>query len=182
MRELGRFDKSSLLLAFVERLREHGSWAGETHVQKAAYFLQQLLGVPLECEFVLYKHGPFSFDLRADLTAMQAGEFLRLKPQGQYGPSLVKGSRADQLIREFPEAPKQFANQIDFVAAKWGSKGVRELERLGTALYVTSKGINTVEERAQEIHRLKSHVSIPVAVEAVKEVDQMRTEAASVRA
>lgn len=181
MEQLGRFEKSSLLLNFVERLREHESWAGETHVQKAAYFLQEMLGVPLECEYVLYKHGPYSFDLRADLTAMQAGEFLKLQPRGGYGPSLVSGTRAEQLKREFPRAPERFAEQIEFVAATLGSKGVRDLERLGTALYVTLKGIKSVEERAQEINRLKPHVSISDAEAAVREVDAIAAESAKLK-
>lgn len=58
-----RLNRAAVLLNLVETLRSKGSWASETHFQKAAYFLQELLRVPLEFEFILYKHGPFSFGL-----------------------------------------------------------------------------------------------------------------------
>jgi hypothetical protein len=59
-----RLQRASILLTLNEELRRAGSWAGETHMQKATYFLQELTRIPLEFDFVLYKHGPFSFDLR----------------------------------------------------------------------------------------------------------------------
>jgi len=44
-------------------------------------FLQDLMRVPLELEFILYKHGPFSFDLRSELTSLRADELVKLEPQ-----------------------------------------------------------------------------------------------------
>ena len=55
--------RDAVLLSLVGEMINKGSWCGETHIQKAAYFLQVLLEVPLEFDFILYKHGPFSFDL-----------------------------------------------------------------------------------------------------------------------
>ena len=39
--------------------------------QKAVYFLQEIFDVPTGIEYILYKHGPYSFDLTADLTALR---------------------------------------------------------------------------------------------------------------
>lgn len=86
---MNRLKKDALLCELADQLRHSGSWCGETHVQKATYFLQELRRVPLEFEFVLYRHGPFSFDLRDELTAMRADGFLDLSERGPYGPSLV---------------------------------------------------------------------------------------------
>jgi len=52
---MNRFDKASLLVALTEKLRASGSWAGETHIQKAMYILETVLGVPAGFEFILYK-------------------------------------------------------------------------------------------------------------------------------
>jgi hypothetical protein len=62
-----RFENASLIVALVEKLRENRSWAGETHLQKATYVLKRVLGVPIEFRFILYKHGPFSFDYATKL-------------------------------------------------------------------------------------------------------------------
>src|ERR1017187_6331592 len=98
---MNRLQKYSVLLALNEELRSAGSWTGETHMQKATYFLQHLMGVPLGFDFILYKHGPFSFDLRDELTAMRAEGFLRLEPQHPYGPTLVTEEKSELLKHAF---------------------------------------------------------------------------------
>ena len=40
------FEQASVVLSLAESLRKRGSWTGETHVQKAMYFLQELLKFP----------------------------------------------------------------------------------------------------------------------------------------
>ena len=62
-----RLQRVAVLTKLTEKLHESGSWCGETHLQKAAYFLQELFNVLLVYEFILYKHGPFSFALRDEL-------------------------------------------------------------------------------------------------------------------
>ena len=53
-----------------------------------------------------------------------------------------------------------------------GRRGVAELERLSTALYVTvQQDEKSIESRAKRIHDLKPHVSVESAAEAVKELD-----------
>src|ERR1044071_9771598 len=87
--------RASLLVALNEQLRKAGSWAGETHMQKATYFLQEIMGVPLAFDFILYKHGPFSFELRDELTAMRAHGFVRLEPQYPFGPTLMTAEKSE---------------------------------------------------------------------------------------
>jgi len=169
-----RLQRDAVILSLIENLRTKGSWCGETHIQKATYFIQELSGVPLEFEFVLYKHGPYSFDLSDELTAMQADSVLKLQFQPYpYGPSYIHGG-SSKLIKElYPKTLKMYNPMVKFIADKLGGKGVAELERLATALYVTRK-INTdssIESRVQCIHKLKPHVSLDEARDAVRVVD-----------
>jgi hypothetical protein len=60
---------------------------------KLAYFSLDVLGVPLGFEFILYKHGPFSFDLSDEITAMRADALLQYQPRQPYGPSLFPNGR-----------------------------------------------------------------------------------------
>ncbi len=173
-----RLEGWAILLRLIETLRENGSWCGETHVQKATYFLKRLLNVPLEFDFILYKHGTYSFDLRAELTALRAYSILELEPHSQYGPSICPGDNAEQLEKHFARRADRYARKIKFVAEKFGSKGVVELERLSTALYVTlEEAKRPPEARASRIHQLKPHVSIEDARGAVAEIDGMVKEA-----
>jgi hypothetical protein len=85
----------SVLLELAIQLKRNGSWTGETHVQKAAFLLRELLDIPVGFDFVLYKHGPFSFDLREMLNEMEAERLIRLEEQAYpCGPKIVEESAA----------------------------------------------------------------------------------------
>lgn len=171
-----RLRRDALIVTLIEGLRKEGSWCGETHVQKTAYFLQELLGVPLEFDFILYKHGPYSFDLSAALTQMRADGIVKLIPKWPYGPSLEPDTVSELLKKLYPKTIKKYAGQIQFTTKELGQKNVAELERLGTALYVTleSTPAKKLESRAKRVHKLKPHVPEEKALEAVKELDSIR--------
>jgi hypothetical protein len=154
-------------------LRARGSWCGETHLQKAAFFLQELLRVQLGYEFVLYKHGPYSFDLHDELMALRADELLELRPQpAPYGPSLVPTAASAEFRERYPRTLGTYGPGIEFVSRALASKGVAELERLATALYLTLEAPETAAElRARRINELKPHVSVEEAQAAVTQVD-----------
>jgi len=173
-----RLQKAALLTALVEKLREAGSWCGETHVQKATYLLQELLDVPIGFNFIFYKHGPFSFDLRDELTAMRADGFLKLQTRAfPYGPSLVATERSGALQQLYRRTLDRYDKQLGFVAEKVGSKGVSDLEQLTTALYVTLEQLGRdTHERAKRIHELKPHVSVPESRATIEEFDAIKRE------
>ena len=83
-------NQANLILNLAVALRNNGSWAGETHIQKGSYFLDTLLNVPTGLNFILYKHGPFSFDLRELLTDMEAQGFIKWNSLPPYGHQLAK--------------------------------------------------------------------------------------------
>lgn len=174
MTDMERFEYASLIVALTEKLREHQSWAGETHLQKATYVLKRVLGVPIEFEFILYKHGPFSFDLRDEIGWMRSTRLLEWEVRSNfYGPSLRPGQLSPTLKRQFPVMPGRYSRQIDFVAQRFGGKNVAALERLTTAIYVTLDEDTPRHERARYINELKPHVSIPEAAAALVEADAL---------
>lgn len=173
--------RQAVLLQLVNAMSEHGSWCGETHVQKAAYFLKELTAIPLELDFILYKHGPFSFDLRDELTAMQADGLLQMRiQQPPYGPSLKPTNNGEELMRRWPVTLKRNHKRIEFVANRLGPLRVTELERLATALYVTKEdpGMDA-ETRAQRVIALKPHIFVMEARIAIDAIDDMIKECPS---
>lgn len=179
--KMNRLKQVVILASLIKKLREHGSWCGETHVQKAGYILQEVLGVPTCFEYILYKHGPFSFDMRDKLTAMRADGLLAIEPVPPYGPRLKVTPLMESLWERFPKTLGKYRQKIDFVAEQLGEKGVQELEQLATAIYVTLKDSNGVaaKERARELNRLKPHIEIEEALQAVNEADRILREASS---
>jgi hypothetical protein len=151
-------------------------------VQKAAYFLQEMLGVPLAFQFTLYKHGPFSFDLRDELSAMRADGLVSLRVQDpMYGPSIVPEPAADVLRERFPKTLKEHEPRIAFVASRVDRKAVAELERLATAFYVRQECRDQADPGAlaQRVHTLKPHVAVDQALPAVEAILDWAREAAT---
>jgi hypothetical protein len=77
-------------------------------------------------------------------------------------------------MERYPKTVGKFAKPVEFVAQRLGSKGVAELERVATALYVRKEmGTASASVRANRITELKQHISRPEAKAAVREVDKM---------
>lgn len=176
---MDRLRRAAILMRLIGDLRERGSWCGETHLQKAAFFLQELMEIPLEFDFILYKHGPFSFDLRDELTSLRADELIVLVPHRRYGPRISPTDRSEYIQRLFSKTLEKYGPRISFVAQKLGPNDVTDLEGLGTALFITKRmeAGASADERAELLIELKPHISRESAVPAVKAVDRIIREA-----
>jgi hypothetical protein len=174
-----RLERAVVLADLAEKMRAQGSWCGETHMQKAVYFLQELLRVPMGYGYILYKHGPFSFDLRDDISDFRVYDLFRLEPRPvPYGPTLRPTLHVGELKNRFSGFLKSFSSRLDYVAQALDGKGVAELERLATALFVS---VDSEEEspeiRAGRICELKPHVPVEHALAATRELDIIRERA-----
>ena len=172
---MDRLQRDTVLVLLIENLRDRGSWCGETHIQKATYFLQELCGVDLGFDFIMYKHGPYSFDLTGELTSMRADGFLEIVlQQPPYGPSLLPTPHSARLKQLYPRTLGKYACRVQRVAELLGGRGVAELERLATALYVWHEDRSRRESaatRAERMRELKPHISSEDARTAVNTVD-----------
>lgn len=172
---MNRVERMVLVTSTLEQLRDRGSWGGETHVQKAVYFLQSLMGKDVGYEFVLYKHGPFSFELRDDLNEMVAMKLLEVEPQSPYGPKLRETQAAKTLESKFPAVVDGCSSAVSFVADRLGQLDASELERVATAQLLLSEHQTESDDWvAEELTRVKPHVSKFDANLAVEKVRQFQ--------
>jgi len=166
----------ALLLELLEAMDKRGSWCGETHLQKAAYFLQEAANVPLDLDFVLYKHGPYSFELHEALGDMRARFLVDIKPQpAPYGPSLKASPSAQIVAKASSETVSTHKTQIESVAEKLSGHGAVDLERLATALYVL-RNYPGDEDQVGLMHQLKPHITAERAAEALAAVNNILQE------
>lgn len=163
--------RAAILTTLRDGLEARGSWAGETHMQKATFFLQEGAGVPLPFEFILYKFGPFSFDLRDELISFRAKHLMGIEIQDRYGPRLSTTDEGRALQERFPRTLDRFRPQIEVVTGFLNSKGVGELERLGTALMFQLENHDLDDESiAERICKVKPHVDEKAAIQSSAEV------------
>ncbi|MFO0840611.1 MAG: hypothetical protein U1D55_19045 [Phycisphaerae bacterium] len=141
--------------------------------------LQGLAGAETHFDFILYKHGPYSFELSDELSAMRADGLISLRVQAHgYGPTILTETAADKLIERFPKTTRRHAPLIEFVAAKLGCKTVVELERLATAFFVANEHDECSESAiGARVNRLKPHVEVEQARDAARTILAWRREA-----
>ena len=172
-------DRAVVQLALMEELAKHGSWCGETHIQKATFFLQELAKVPLGFTFIMYKYGPFSFDLRQELTAMRADQLARIEMKSNQCPALLPSDLYPRLRQLYPKELNKYSRQVSFIASRIGDRNVTELEKLGTALFVkiNSSSSANLKELIPRFCELKPHLSPADARQAFVEVDKISDDA-----
>ena len=164
----------SVIISLVDALQRRGSWCGETHIQKNAYFLSRLEPECFSYAFILYKHGPFSFELHDELTAMRARTFVTLEATFPYGSRIFVTDRGRTWKSENAAAVHRLEPTIEFIAKKLAGCGVATLERLATALFFTQENAST--QRVGRILEAKPHISSEQASAAVAEVDRILAE------
>lgn len=151
--------RSAIIIELIDKLNKAGSWTGETHIQKSTFFLQEFNKVPLNYDFILYKYGPYSFELSDDLAFLRADEYLELIPSPPYGASYQVRDRKSILSKFFKKEIEPFSKKIDTIATNIGIKQVTELEKLATILYIEKKlGIIKKEDVVAKVTELKPHI------------------------
>ena len=120
---MNRMQRAAVVVSLIKALKAKDSWCAETNVQKACFFRQELTGVPLDLEFVLYKYGPYSFALTDELTAMRADSILGLRVRDpKYGPCYVLGEFASPSLiairRQLGNVRTKFSSLLNSLEAR----------------------------------------------------------------
>lgn len=165
---------AALVLSLADQLIKHGSWCGETHLQKAMFFLDKYCSVPMEFEFVLYKHGPYSFDLHEKLSSLFALCLVENEIQPPYGPRIRLTSSGREYLAKHAGQLDGVDAKIHSVAAGFGKRGVMELEKLATALWVRLEMPQaSSREKAVRINAIKPHISVEEAEDALRQLESL---------
>lgn len=172
----------ALLTYLVERMNALGSWCGETHIQKSVFFLQELFETPLEYDYVIYRHGPYSFDLHDELTAMRANALVELEPnRAPYGPHFKPGSLAQGLGSRFSRTRKRYEERVNFIAQRIATREVVDLERIATAFFLGRERSDLNRDGLAElITKLKPHISREAALAGIEESRRIEQDASAI--
>jgi hypothetical protein len=153
------FKKHAFILEVIEGLHRQGSWTGKTHVQKALSLLRDKGEVNVPFGFVLYRHGPYSFDIQAELDEMRSYGAIEVEPNMQgYGVVLRSGNMAE-FVKKQTLLNHMEIKAIEDVCAFVDGRNVIELERIATASWIRKQEhYKTPEEVVNRLVQLKPHV------------------------
>ncbi len=175
---LNDWQRYVLILWLVQDIRAAAGWCGPHVLQKCAFFLQEMLGVPLDMNVIRYVYAPYSCDLSDDVSALLARRLLNLSHREPYGTDLALTEPASGVFT-LDEAGSVvgYRPAIHYVAERLGDKPYLELERLSMALWISQRQPDASrDELAQAIHRLVSRIEFSDAQEALDAVERMRVE------
>ena len=181
--------RHSLIARLVHHMAEEGSWCGRSHIHKTLYALQTLFPLPdlLKAEFLLYRHGMYSFELDSDLAQMEFYGALELEPQPPYGPHYRSDTAVTKFLADnYGKELEGWTQQLEFVAKRVSPLNVRELEALSTVMYLVAEAQGNAEQMDQNVQlsrarELKPHLSDNEIIEAQKRYVALRRDADGVR-
>ncbi len=163
--------RRGLICRLIATMRDRNSWAGETQIQKTVLFLQELMEVPLGYKFVIYKHGPYSFDLHRELGFMRSRLYIDIELRHPYGPSFCMGRWGE----EYAVASSEYDDAINFVSEKISIKTVRELESISTAFFMKQEDPGVEDQKIiNRICQIKPHIKSDEARKAVDGAERIR--------
>ncbi len=158
------YRKPALMLAVIRELRAQGSWTGKTHLQKSLFLLQATSQIDVPFSYVLYKHGPYSFEVESELEQMRSYAAVKFEPDpGGYGVVLTPGPGAEFVERGARLSVLEKV-QVERVCRFVGRRNVSDLERLTTAAWIrVHEGVQESRQVALRLNQLKPHVSLTVS-------------------
>jgi hypothetical protein len=152
------FEKHQCILTAVEALHAAGSWTGKTHVQKTLALASLALGEDLPFEFVLYRHGPYSFEVDGEINQMLTYDAIKMIPQPPYGAT-VKPAAGSDFPDAFGNASPETLKVISDIAKFVGSRNVTQLESLATAAWIRIRENVRIDEQVlRRLLELKPHL------------------------
>lgn len=152
-----RSERWDVVSSAVAALTKSGAHAWRTHLQKLLFFAEEWSALPTKpYAFVIHRFGPYAFDLDHDIADMQGFGVLQRESRYRLGASYSTSGDGPYTDRLKP-------------LADWlGKKTVQELEVLATAEFVRNREKKSV---AEEVMRLKPHVSRQAVRKALEELD-----------
>ena len=160
-----------LILLVLNCLKEHGSWAGKTHLIKTLYLLKALSKQKIPFDFILYKHGPYSFDIEDELAVMKSYSAIASDTIiNGYGESLIPGSNSS-ITEKRVKMDKKTKYEIQEICKLVGTKNVRELECLATITWIIKNDkIKDQQDVFNKLNYYKPHISDEEALTAFNKI------------
>jgi uncharacterized protein YwgA len=173
------FQNHALILEMIEQLNRWGGSSGKTHVQKGLFLLQAVRpSSSIPFLYVLYKHGPYSFQVEHELEEMKSYAAITSRPVLDYGFAFAPGLMAGFIhgkVRISDLQKRRIGKVCQFIS----QKSAAELERISTVAWIDRReGIKRKRPNVDRLVRLKPHVSPDLAEQAY---DQWKSFRRSIR-
>lgn len=165
-----------MLVGLVSSLLRVSPRCGETTIQKAAFIGQVLLELPFEMEWRLYKHGPYSQDVRDELDRCEKAGRLRI--HRDVGRSIRYETRPVPATLRLSSGTEA---KLELLSRRLAPMRLSQLETIATAAWATrfSGGDLSLKSRSRYVHKLKPHIDESRAARALEYLDSLISDVAA---
>lgn len=174
---LDRWDKYSLLVALSEKMSSRGNKLGKTSLQKLIYLLKTIYNVPIDYSFKFYIYGPYSSEVAGDLDYLDSVEVLETSFEdypGKYrGYNITPRDKAEKILTKGQDYITNYEELIDEVVELYGGRTARELELIGTIVYLIKDEKIVNGELATRVQSLKPYFDLDKIEEVISEVKKI---------
>lgn len=169
-----QYQTYGFILYLINSLHRNNSWCGETHIQKNIYIFQNIYENDICFNFILYKHGPYSFDLHDIVNDLYQYKFIYAKQIPPFGPRICITNEGEKYLLNIEI---NNLSNIDTITNKFGNTTVQYLEKMSTALLILKNNphLSSVE-RSVILHTIKPHITIKDAEDATQNMDMIYSE------
>lgn len=158
---------AALVLELIAQSNRNEVWCGESYLQKVSYIAKTALKLPLSMPFLLYKRGPYSFELKALLLELRANRLVMLAPEGHYGPSYAVVDNV--VMKQLRTHVGEHSEVVEPLVKCLSRKSIAELEAFSTAVMFWASQHEDADKYADELNELFPSISRPDAAATVEE-------------
>ncbi len=173
------FERHAFLLSLIDRLEEADVPTDRPHIHKTLFLLHEAASGPVPFEFV-YRNGPYSYDIDAELSQMRSYAALRdlTSQKSEISPGGTTIFQADQnatMLRKNYTPEQATLQRLKLVSNFVGAVGKPpiELDRQATVAWIMQResirDIPAIVSRFQELKPNSSRENIEKAIALVNE-------------
>jgi hypothetical protein len=172
----------AIFLSLIQDLRASGCPTGDAHFQIGGVILQELLGVPLEMNVILYFYSIYAPETDAGVSMLWADELLRPRVGERPWPTYHITEGGVRFLAYYAAAVEPHLPAIRFVAERLAPLSIQEVMGLGTALYVWQQHPDwPALQQAAEVARLNPNRDSLQALDALKLLARLRAESEALK-
>jgi len=142
-----REEKMLLNLIKNYTLKQGKAIPGKKALQKLVYF-SQVEGLPMRFDYVLYKYGPYSFELDSLTKEMEYFEQIKF--------NYVNGGYEISVVDDVPSLEPEEINKLEAVIERYGAFSPKDLELLSTVHFIVTDMAEIY--RKKDVHEILSRV------------------------
>lgn len=175
--KMNRWFKYTLVTSICEEMKKRGYKLGKTGVQKLVFILKSLYDIPVDYSYELYIYGPYSSELTGDLDFLDSADVVDVsfEDYGDYrGYNILPAEESKKVFDRGEKYVEEFGDMIKQVVDRFGGKNARDLELVGTLIYLRfEEGIKNDELLEERIKEIKPHFSEKEIQKGVDEVKRI---------